>query len=68
MQAWINGVDVPGAVSPRTLLVKAGGVAFAIASGLIAGKEGPFIFSRGILGVLVGKAGAALARRCAAGD
>lgn len=38
LQAWINGVDVPGAVAPLTLLVKAGGVMWAIACGLVVGK------------------------------
>lgn len=38
LQAWINGVDVPGAVAPVTLLVKAGGVMWAIACGLVVGK------------------------------
>jgi len=38
LQAWINGVDVPGAVAPLTLVVKAGGVIWSIACGLIVGK------------------------------
>ena len=102
MKAYLNGVEVPGAVEARTLLgaeglqgsrvaegnggerrrrattaceqykttpsapaVKALGVTFVIASGMIAGKEGPYIHSGGILGVLIGGIGAAAARRWA---
>jgi hypothetical protein len=43
MRSWINGVDVPRCVAPSTLAVKAVGVALAIAAGLVAGKEGPYI-------------------------
>jgi len=43
MRSYINGVDVPTCVAPLTLFVKCVGVTLAIASGLVAGKEGPYI-------------------------
>ncbi len=64
-QAWINGVSVPGVVAPLTLAVKMLGVTLSIAAGLVAGKEGPYIHSGGMLGVLVSQAGTSLARRWA---
>ena len=43
LKAYLNGVHVPGLLTIRTFLAKSIGVSFAIASGLFAGKEGPFI-------------------------
>lgn len=43
MRTWIDGVDVPRCMSPLTLFVKGVGVMLAIASGMVAGKEGPYI-------------------------
>ncbi|KAI8476262.1 MAG: chloride channel [Monoraphidium minutum] len=62
MRSWINGVDVPRCVAPMTLMVKSVGVTLAIASGLVAGKEGPYIQCGGILGYLTGCLGNAWAR------
>ncbi|KAG2427060.1 hypothetical protein HXX76_012576 [Chlamydomonas incerta] len=66
MKAWINGVSVPGAVSPLTLLVKGVGVTLSIAAGLVAGKEGPYIHSGGILGYMTAQGGRLAVKRWAA--
>ncbi|KIZ02077.1 hypothetical protein MNEG_5882 [Monoraphidium neglectum] len=65
MRSWINGVDVPRCVAPSTLAVKAVGVALAIAAGLVAGKEGPYIQCGGIISYLVGCSADACIRRWA---
>jgi hypothetical protein len=55
-----------GAHTPRRRQVKSVGVTLAIASGLVAGKEGPYIQCGGILGYMTGCLGNAWARRCGA--
>lgn len=41
----------------RTLIAKVSGVVFSIASGLIAGKEGPFVHGGAIVGGGIGSMG-----------
>ncbi|KAE9548740.1 hypothetical protein FO519_008050, partial [Halicephalobus sp. NKZ332] len=45
VKCFLNGVQIPGIVRLRTLVVKAFGVACAVGGGLAAGKEGPMIHS-----------------------
>ncbi len=57
IRAYLNGIHISNLLSIRTLLAKTFGVSFAIASGLVAGKEGPFIHIGAILGAGVSKRG-----------
>ncbi|KAL6757315.1 chloride channel, partial [Haematococcus lacustris] len=50
IQAYLNGIKIPNLLTIRTLVAKSVGVCFAIASGLVAGKEGPFIHIGAIIG------------------
>jgi len=49
MKAILAGFPIPNYLSFRTLIVKVFGLAFALASGLGVGKEGPFIHICGII-------------------
>eukprot|EP00798_Chlamydomonas_sp_ICE-L_P018730 gene18730-25261_t len=50
IKVYLNGIHVRGLLTIRTLIAKAFGVSFSIASGLFVGKEGPFIHVGAILG------------------
>jgi chloride channel 7 len=50
MKTYLNGVQVRGLLSLPVLIAKMTGVVFAIAGGLICGKEGPFVHGGGIVG------------------
>ncbi|GFH15616.1 chloride channel protein [Haematococcus lacustris] len=39
IRAYLNGIKIPNLLTIRTLVAKSVGVCFAIASGLVAGKE-----------------------------
>lgn len=56
LKAFLNGVRIPGFLSVHSLLVKAVGVAFSIASGLICGKQGPMIHAGAIIGAALSQA------------
>lgn len=43
VKAYLNGVDAPNILSPRTLVVKVLGSVGTVAGGLIVGKEGPLV-------------------------
>lgn len=62
LKAYLNGVRIPGFLSFRTLVVKAIGIAFSIASGLICGKQGPMIHGGAIVGAAVSQAASATFR------
>lgn len=57
VKAYLNGVDVPGLLTPRALAVKAAGSACAVAGGLAVGKEGPFVHIGAAIGALCGQGG-----------
>lgn len=50
LKSYLNGVRIPSFLAVNTLVVKAFGVAFSIASGLICGKQGPMIHAGAIMG------------------
>ena len=50
LKSYLNGVHLRGLLALKTLAVKLVGIAFSIASGLIAGKEGPFVHGGGVVG------------------
>jgi chloride channel 7 len=50
LKSYLNGVHLRGLLALKTLGVKLVGIAFSIASGLIAGKEGPFVHGGGVVG------------------
>eukprot|EP01025_Chloroclados_australasicus_P037565 TRINITY_DN3838_c0_g1_i4.p1 TRINITY_DN3838_c0_g1~~TRINITY_DN3838_c0_g1_i4.p1 ORF type:complete len:949 (-),score=77.27 TRINITY_DN3838_c0_g1_i4:197-3043(-) len=57
LKTFLNGVQIRGLLKLSTLVAKLGGVMFSIASGLIAGKEGPFVHGGGIVGGGIGAMG-----------
>ena len=50
VKTYLNGVHLKGLLKLRTIIAKLGGIAFSIGSGLIAGKEGPFVHGGGLVG------------------
>ena len=50
LKTYLNGVHLRGLLRIKTLAAKLGGIAFSIGSGLIAGKEGPFVHGGGLVG------------------
>lgn len=48
VKCYLNGIRMPGLMSLRTLLAKAGGVVLSVSGGLACGKEGPMIHSGAI--------------------
>jgi len=57
VKCYLNGIQLPRVVRVKTLLCKAFGVTFTVASGLPAGKEGPMVHSGAVIaaGVSQGK-------------
>uniref|UniRef100_A0A0N4ZQ14 Chloride channel protein n=1 Tax=Parastrongyloides trichosuri TaxID=131310 RepID=A0A0N4ZQ14_PARTI len=49
IKCFLNGVEIPGVVKLKTLIVKVFGVACSVGGGLAAGKEGPMIHSGGVV-------------------
>lgn len=50
LKTYLNGVHLKGLLQLKTLVAKLVGIMFSISSGLIAGKEGPFVHGGGIVG------------------
>jgi H+/Cl- antiporter ClcA len=57
LQAYLNGIDVPGIFLWKTLVVKLTGAVGAVAGGLAVGKEGPFVHAGACLGALLSQVG-----------
>ncbi|GMH42780.1 hypothetical protein BSKO_10699 [Bryopsis sp. KO-2023] len=50
LKTYLNGVHIRGLLQVKTFISKIIGIMFSISSGLIAGKEGPFVHGGGIVG------------------
>ena len=50
---YVNGINYPDCINPKTLITKAIGVVLAVAGGLTVGKEGPLAHIGGNLGALL---------------
>ena len=50
LMGYLNGINIPGLISLRTLFVKIVGLGLAVSSGLCIGKEGPLAHIGAILG------------------
>lgn len=57
VKAYLNGVDVPGFLGPKTLFVKVFGSILAVSAGLELGKEGPLIHTGSCVASLLGQGG-----------
>ena len=65
MQAYFNGVHIPGLLSLRTLVAKLVSATFVLAAGLIAEGEAPFVHIGTIVGGGITAAGSRRApERC----
>ncbi|CAD5229172.1 unnamed protein product [Bursaphelenchus okinawaensis] len=53
IKCFLNGVQIPGVVTVKTLLAKVVGVACSVAGGLAVGKEGPMIHSGAAAAALI---------------
>ncbi|KAI0559758.1 voltage gated chloride channel protein [Gracilaria domingensis] len=49
LKSYLNGVRVPGFLAINSFFVKAIGIAFSLAGGLVCGKQGPMIHAGAIL-------------------
>jgi H+/Cl- antiporter ClcA len=58
LQAYLNGIDVPGIFLFKTLVGKIVGSIGAVAGGLAIGKEGPFVHAGAAVGALLCQVGA----------
>lgn len=54
LKTYLNGVHLKNLLHVRTLVAKLVGITLSIGSGLIAGKEGPFVHGGGIVGSGIG--------------
>ncbi|CAN8073888.1 unnamed protein product [Agarophyton chilense] len=50
LKSYLNGVRVPGFLAINSFFVKAVGITFSLAGGLVCGKQGPMIHAGAILG------------------
>ena len=64
MQAYFNGVHIPGLLSLRTLVAKLVSATFVLAAGLIAEGEAPFVHIGTIVGGGIAAAGSRHASEC----
>jgi H+/Cl- antiporter ClcA len=53
IKCFLNGIDLPGVVTVKTLFAKVVGVSFSVAAGLPLGKEGPMVHSGGVVGAVI---------------
>ncbi|KHG02940.1 Putative chloride channel-like protein CLC-g [Gossypium arboreum] len=57
VKAYLNGVDAPGILSIRTLIVKIVGSIAAVSSSLLVGKAGPMVHTGSCIAALFGQGG-----------
>ncbi|KAJ7525062.1 hypothetical protein O6H91_17G034700 [Diphasiastrum complanatum] len=57
VKAYLNGVDAPEILSPKTLFVKVLGSIGSVAGGLYVGKEGPLVHIGACIASLLGQGG-----------
>ncbi|XP_044464562.1 putative chloride channel-like protein CLC-g [Mangifera indica] len=57
VKAYLNGVDAPGILSFRTMIVKIFGSIFAVSSSLLIGKAGPMVHTGACVASLLGQGG-----------
>ena len=57
VKSYMNGIDVPGILSFRTLVAKVLGSVGSVAGGLAVGKEGPFVHTGACIAHLIGSFG-----------
>ncbi|KAH6559376.1 hypothetical protein KP509_1Z011500 [Ceratopteris richardii] len=57
VKAYLNGIDAPNILSPRTLIVKILGSIGAVAGGLAVGKEGPLVHIGSCIASLLSQGG-----------
>ncbi|KAJ9141023.1 hypothetical protein P3X46_031607 [Hevea brasiliensis] len=57
VKAYLNGVDAPGILSLRTLVVKIIGSISAVSSSLLVGKAGPMVHTGACIASLLGQGG-----------
>lgn len=53
LKAFLNGVEVPGLLSAKTLFAKVVGVTFVVATGIPLGREGPMVHAGAIVAARV---------------
>lgn len=57
VKAYLNGIDAPNILAPKTLIVKVFGSVGAVASGLYVGKEGPLVHIGSCIASLLSQGG-----------
>eukprot|EP00271_Cylindrocystis_brebissonii_P007457 TRINITY_DN21013_c0_g1_i1.p1 TRINITY_DN21013_c0_g1~~TRINITY_DN21013_c0_g1_i1.p1 ORF type:complete len:847 (-),score=132.91 TRINITY_DN21013_c0_g1_i1:1176-3716(-) len=57
VKAYLNGVDLPNILSPKTLLVKILGSIGSVGGGLVVGKEGPLVHTGACIAAFLGQGG-----------
>ncbi|MCO5576206.1 hypothetical protein L7F22_030014 [Adiantum nelumboides] len=57
VKAYLNGIDAPDILAPKTLFVKVVGSIGSVAGGLDTGKEGPLVHSASCIAALIGQGG-----------
>ncbi|KAL6974095.1 hypothetical protein U1Q18_028278 [Sarracenia purpurea var. burkii] len=64
VKAYLNGVDAPGILSFRTLVIKIVGSITAVSSSLLIGKAGPMVHTGACVAALMGQVGSEKYWRC----
>ncbi|XP_057539295.1 chloride channel protein CLC-c-like [Amaranthus tricolor] len=57
VKAYLNGVDAPSILAPRTLFVKIFGSVLGVSAGFVVGKEGPMVHTGACIANLIGQGG-----------